>query len=238
METQFDQRPKVLMAEDDENLGMILSERLKAKGFDVDLATDGAMALAKYHSSEYDLLILDIMMPLKDGFSLAKEIRKTDSETPIIFVTARSMKEDVLKGFELGADDYLTKPFSMDELMVRIHAVLRRTLRKEAVTAGAKDEYHFSDVRFNAITQTLHVKGEIKDLTSKESELLQLLCSSINEVIPREKALNQIWGSDTYFNGRSMDVFISKLRKMLSADEQVEIMNVHGKGFKLVVKEA
>lgn len=227
---------KVLMAEDDENLGLILSERLKAKGFAVDLATDGAAAQVLYQQKKYDLLILDIMMPIKDGFTVAKEIRKADVETPIIFVTARSMKEDVLKGFEIGADDYLTKPFSMDELMVRIHAVLRRTMRKGGVPKSEEDQFNFSNTHFNAVTQTLTIHNQSRDLTSKESELLRLLCSNINGVVPRDKALHDIWGSDTYFNGRSMDVFISKLRKMLQLDGHVEIMNVHGKGFKLVVK--
>ena len=229
---------QVLMAEDDENLGLILSERLKSKGFEVDLAPDGAVAMAMYQKKKYDLLILDIMMPVKDGFTLANEIRKTDSNTPIIFVTARSMKEDVLKGFEIGADDYLTKPFSMDELMVRIHAVLRRTFRKSDHSSGEVDQFQFSNTQFNAITQTLTIANVSVDLTSTESELLRLLCSRINEVVPRDEALISIWGNDSYFNGRSMDVFISKLRKMLAADEQVEIMNVHGKGFKLVVKES
>jgi DNA-binding response OmpR family regulator len=229
---------QVLMAEDVENLGLILSERLKSKGFEVDLAPDGAVAMAMYQKKKYDLLILDIMMPVKDGFTLANEIRKTDSNTPIIFVTARSMKEDVLKGFEIGADDYLTKPFSMDELMVRIHAVLRRTFRKSDHSSGEVDQFQFSNTQFNAITQTLTIANVSVDLTSTESELLRLLCSRINEVVPRDEALISIWGNDSYFNGRSMDVFISKLRKMLAADEQVEIMNVHGKGFKLVVKES
>jgi DNA-binding response OmpR family regulator len=237
MEAFENEHVQVLMAEDDENLGLILSERLKSKGFEVDLAPDGAVAMAMYQKKKYDLLILDIMMPVKDGFTLAKEIRKTDSNTPIIFVTARSMKEDVLKGFEIGADDYLTKPFSMDELMVRIHAVLRRTFRKSDLSSGEVDQFQFSNTQFNSITQTLTIAKVSVDLTSKESELLRLLCSRINEVVPRDEALISIWGNDSYFNGRSMDVFISKLRKMLAADEQVEIMNVHGKGFKLVVKE-
>jgi two-component system OmpR family response regulator len=238
MEAFENEHVQVLMAEDDENLGLILSERLKSKGFEVDLAPDGAVAMAMYQKKKYDLLILDIMMPVKDGFTLAKEIRKTDSNTPIIFVTARSMKEDVLKGFEIGADDYLTKPFSMDELMVRIHAVLRRTFRKSDLSSGEVDQFQFSNTQFNSITQTLTIAKVSVDLTSKESELLRLLCSRINEVVPRDEALISIWGNDSYFNGRSMDVFISKLRKMLAADEQVEIMNVHGKGFKLVVKES
>lgn len=237
MEAFENDHVQVLMAEDDENLGLILSERLKSKGFEVDLATDGAIAMAMYQKKKYDLLILDIMMPVKDGFTVAKEIRKSDPATPIIFVTARSMKEDVLKGFEIGADDYLTKPFSMDELMVRIHAVLRRTFRKTAQMSNEADQFQFSNTQFNAITQSLTINGVSTDLTSKESELLRMLCVRINEVVPRDEALNSIWGNDSYFNGRSMDVFISKLRKMLSADEHVEIMNVHGKGFKLVVKE-
>ncbi|MDP2189640.1 MAG: response regulator transcription factor [Sphingobacteriaceae bacterium] len=237
MEAFENDHVQVLMAEDDENLGLILSERLKSKGFEVDLATDGAIAMAMYQKKKYDLLILDIMMPVKDGFTVAKDIRKTDPSTPIIFVTARSMKEDVLKGFEIGADDYLTKPFSMDELMVRIHAVLRRTFRKNTQSNNEAEQFQFSNTLFNAITQSLTINGISTDLTSKESELLRMLCSRINEVVPRDEALNNIWGNDSYFNGRSMDVFISKLRKMLSADERVEIMNVHGKGFKLVVKE-
>jgi two-component system, OmpR family, response regulator len=237
MEAFENDHVQVLMAEDDENLGLILSERLKSKGFEVDLATDGAIAMAMYQKKKYDLLILDIMMPVKDGFTVAKEIRKADPSTPIIFVTARSMKEDVLKGFEIGADDYLTKPFSMDELMVRIHAVLRRTFRKTTQMSNEADQFQFSNTQFNAITQSLTINGVSTDLTSKESELLRMLCARINEVVPRDEALNSIWGNDSYFNGRSMDVFISKLRKMLSADERVEIMNVHGKGFKLVVKE-
>ncbi len=228
---------RVLLAEDDINLGTILSERLKMKGFDVDLCGDGDQAFKQYEQHTYDLIILDIMMPVKDGFTLAKEIRRQDEETPIIFVTARSMKEDILKGFDLGADDYLTKPFSMEELMMRIHAVLKRTRKKGDSPASEPDEFTFSHIHFNYITQQLDVKGTSFDLTSKEADLLKVLCHNKNEVVPRDAALKRIWGSDTYFNGRSMDVFISKLRKLLSGDPNLEIMNVHGKGFKLVVKE-
>lgn len=229
---------RVLLAEDDINLGTILSERLKMKGFEVDLAPDGEKAISLYGQKVYDLLILDIMMPLKDGFTVAKEVRKQDEETPIIFVTARSMKEDVLKGFDLGADDYLTKPFSMEELMMRIHAVLKRTRKKDNTSVSEPDTFTFSKIDFNYITQHLRVDGVDFDLTSKEADLLKLLCHNRNDVVARDEALKRIWGSDTYFNGRSMDVFISKLRKMLSGDGQLEIMNVHGKGFKLVVKES
>lgn len=228
---------RVLLAEDDINLGTILSERLKMKGFDVELCEDGEKALKKYEESRFDLLILDIMMPVKDGFTLAKEIRKKDEETPLIFVTARSMKEDILKGFDLGADDYLTKPFSMEELMMRINAVLKRTKKKGDSPNSEQDEFAFSKIQFNHITQELKVEDQVFDLTSKEADLLKILCANKNEVVPRDLALKRIWGSDTYFNGRSMDVFISKLRKVLSGDPNIEIMNVHGKGFKLVVKD-
>lgn len=228
---------RVLLAEDDINLGTILSERLKMKGFNVELCVDGEIALRKYEESKFDLLILDIMMPVKDGFTLAKEIRRKDEETPLIFVTARSMKEDILKGFDLGADDYLTKPFSMEELMMRINAVLKRTKKRGEGVSAEQDEFEFSKIKFNHITQELRVEEQVFDLTSKEADLLKILCANKNEVVPRDLALKRIWGSDTYFNGRSMDVFISKLRKVLSGDPNIEIMNVHGKGFKLVVKE-
>ena len=177
------------------------------------------------------------MMPLKDGFSLAREIRVTDENTPIIFVTARSLKEDVIKGFQSGGDDYITKPFSMEELLMRIQAVLRRTSsRVEKVEDSAEtDIFEFSEVVFNSVIQSLQVRDQTYKLTSKESELLKILCNNMNEVVPRDVALRKIWGDDTYFNGRSMDVFISKLRKLMKDDARIEIMNVHGKGFKLVV---
>jgi DNA-binding response OmpR family regulator len=230
---------KILFAEDDVNLGAILAERLKQKGFIVIHCSDGEKALKEFKNDQFDLLILDIMMPLKDGFSLAREIRTMDEATPIIFVTARSMKEDVIKGFQSGGDDYITKPFSMEELIMRIQAVLKRTsIRVEKTEELVEtDIFEFSDVVFNSVLQTLQVKGQTHKLTSKESELLKILCNNMNDVVPRDVALRKIWGDDTYFNGRSMDVFISKLRKLMRDDIRVEIMNVHGKGFKLVVSE-
>jgi DNA-binding response OmpR family regulator len=228
---------KILFAEDDVNLGAILAERLKQKGFKVIHCSDGEKALKEFKNDKFDLLILDIMMPLKDGFSLAREIRVTDENTPIIFVTARSLKEDVIKGFQSGGDDYITKPFSMEELLMRIQAVLRRTSsRVEKVEDSAEtDIFEFSEVVFNSVIQSLQVRDQTYKLTSKESELLKILCNNMNEVVPRDVALRKIWGDDTYFNGRSMDVFISKLRKLMKDDARIEIMNVHGKGFKLVV---
>jgi len=228
---------KILFAEDDVNLGAILAERLKQKGFKVIHCSDGEKALKEFKNDKFDLLILDIMMPLKDGFSLAREIRSTDENTPIIFVTARSLKEDVIKGFQSGGDDYITKPFSMEELLMRIQAVLRRTSsRVEKVEDHLEtDIFEFSEVVFNSVIQSLQVRDQTYKLTSKESELLKILCNNMNEVVPRDVALRKIWGDDTYFNGRSMDVFISKLRKLMKEDERIEIMNVHGKGFKLVV---
>jgi DNA-binding response OmpR family regulator len=226
---------KILLAEDDINLGTILAERLSMKGFNVTLCDNGNDAFEKFKSDKFNVIILDIMMPLKDGFTLAKEIRAEDETTPIIFVTARALKEDVLKGFSIGADDYLTKPFSMEELMMRIQAILKRTIKVEEENVA--NEFNFGIMHFNYVHQALRM-GELEHkLTSKEADLLKILCSNKNEVVFREVALRKIWGDDTYFNGRSMDVFISKLRKLISDEPKVEIMNVHGKGFKLVVKD-
>ena len=227
---------KILFAEDDANLGAIMTERLKMKGFDVHHYTDGEKAISAFKKDKFDLVILDIMMPVKDGFTLAKEIKAFDDMIPLIFVTARSMKEDVIKGFNVGADDYITKPFSMDELIMRINAVMKRT-RMIIPSEPEPEVFNISKFEFNSIFQSLHIADEEHKLTSKESELLKILCMNKNEVVSREVALKKIWGDDTYFNGRSMDVFISKLRKLLSSDEAIEIMNVHGKGFKLIVKE-
>lgn len=229
------QAQKILLAEDDVNLGAILSERLNIKGYDVTHAADGEKALKTFIENEFDLLILDIMMPLKDGFTLAKEIRSTNENVPIIFVTARGLKDDVLKGFSVGADDYITKPFSMEELLMRIKAILKRSNRNEK--DEEQNEFNIGQFNFNYVFQTLNIKGEEHKLTSKEAELMKILCQAKNGLVLREVALRKIWGEDTYFNGRSMDVFISKLRKILSPDEAVEIMNVHGKGFKLIEKE-
>lgn len=226
---------KLLLVEDDHNLGNLLAEYLRAKGFETELRTDGMQGWEAYKKNKYDLLILDVMMPLKDGFTLAREIRQKDREVPIIFLTAKSMKQDTIKGFESGADDYMTKPFGMEELMLRINAVLRRTA---GVTPKAEEpeQYVFGASTFEPRKQILRTpKGE-RRLTTKESELLRLLCAHGNEVLERSQALNEVWGSDSYFNGRSMDVYIAKLRKYLREDPTVEIINVHGKGFRLVAR--
>ena len=224
-----------LLAEDDENLGALLSTYLNSKGFQTKWVKNGEEAISYYHSfnNAIDFIILDVMMPDKDGFSVAKEIRLTDKKTPILFLTAKSMKDDKLKGFEVGADDYLTKPFAMEELIARIHAIMRRTgdsslVKDERLSIGSLD--------FDPNKSILYTKEGEKKLTTKENALLTLLVRNINEVLDRQATLRAIWGDDNYFNGRSMDVYIAKLRKLLSEDPNIEIMNIHGIGFKLIVK--
>ena len=229
---------RVLLVEDDSNLGAILSERLKLKGFEVTLATDGEQGLQTFQKEEFDLCIFDVMMPIKDGFTLAKEVRALNGEIPIIFVTAKSLKEDVIEGFKVGGDDYITKPFSMEELLLRINAVIKRMNTKNEVISLKQEVFRIGEFEFDYPFQKLYIHGEEFKLTSKESDLLRILSVHPNDVVLRERALKEIWGDDTYFNGRSMDVFISKLRKLLSKDPNVEIMNVHGKGFKLMVRGA
>lgn len=223
----------ILLAEDDENLGSLLHSFIKAKGFEVDLARNGKIAFEKFNDGRYDFLILDVMMPEMDGFTLAKEIREIDKKVPILFLTAKAMKEDKLNAFSIGADDYLTKPFSMEELMARVNAILRRTGGDEKEDS---DKYHVGTIEFDPVTRMLALKDEPKKLTTKESQLLKLLVKNKNEILDRQAALRAIWGDDNYFNGRSMDVYIAKLRKLLKEDPKVEIMNVHGKGFKLIDK--
>jgi len=224
-----------LLAEDDENLGALLSTYLNSKGFQIKWVKNGEEAISYYHSfnNAIDFIILDVMMPEKDGFSVAKEIRLTDKKTPILFLTAKSMKDDKLKGFEVGADDYLTKPFAMEELIARIQAIMRRTgdnslVKDEKLTIGSLD--------FDPNKSILYSKDGEKKLTTKENALLTLLVRNINEVLDRQATLRAIWGDDNYFNGRSMDVYIAKLRKLLSEDPNIEIMNIHGIGFKLIIK--
>jgi two-component system, OmpR family, response regulator len=225
---------KVLLAEDDSNLGTLLQEYLSAKGFDVKLASNGKDAFDIFCKSKFDLLLLDVMMPAKDGFTLAREIRETDKSIPIIFLTAKSMKEDTLEGFMAGADDYITKPFSMEELQARIQAVLRRS-NKQVGLQSEQTEFEIGIFKFNSATQILNKNGVDQKLTTKESQLLRLLALHKNEILDRNYALKLIWHDDNYFNGRSMDVYIAKLRKYLKEDNKVEIVNVHGKGFKLLV---
>lgn len=224
---------KLLLVEDDPNLGGLLAEYLRAKGFLVDLRTDGQQGWIAYTQNTYDMLILDVMMPLKDGFTLAREIREKDPLVPIVFLTAKSMKQDTLEGFKAGADDYLTKPFSMEELMLRTQAVLRRT-RGAQPREVEPDEYVLGTSRFDPRKQLLSTPTGERRLTTKESELLRLLCAHRNDVLERGHALREVWGNDSYFSGRSMDVYIAKLRKYLRDDPAVEIINVHGKGFRLI----
>ncbi len=227
-------KTQVLLVEDDPNLGTLLQEYLEAKGFDTKLATDGKKGFDAFCKQEYDLLLLDVMMPVKDGLTLAKEIRVSDKNVPIIFLTAKSMKEDTIEGFNSGADDYITKPFSMDELMARITAVLRRS-NKQRVYNSDDVSFSIGDYTFNSETQALGHNGAEQKLTTKESQLMRLLCVHKNDVLDRNFALKTIWHDDNYFNGRSMDVYIAKLRKYLKEDSKVEIVNIHGKGFKLLV---
>jgi len=222
---------KVLLVEDDSNLGSITSDYLKAKGFNCNWEINGELGYREFVKNQYDIVILDVMMPIKDGFSTAKDIRGIDKKVPIIFLTAKSMKEDTLKGFEIGADDYITKPFNMEELTARISAILKRV--------SSDTESHFDDIKIGKLTfnpkMQILSKGDFSvSLTTKESDLLILLYKNKNDILERDHALKAIWGDDNYFNGRSMDVYIAKLRKYLKHDEQIQIINVHGRGFKLL----
>lgn len=224
---------KILLVEDDPNLGQILAEYLQLKGFDPVLCGDGEEGLRMYMSNQFDLCLLDIMMPKKDGFTLAREIRSIDRELPIIFLTAKTMKDDAIEGFHLGADDYITKPFSMEELLLRINAVLRRTSPKDE---EENNSFSIGDFNFNYNDQTLATGNDVMKLTTKEAHLLKLLCQNKNKTLNRSAALKIIWGDDSYFNARSMDVYITKLRKYLKNDERLNILTVHGEGFKLIEK--
>jgi two-component system OmpR family response regulator len=226
---------KILLLEDDANLGFILQEHLELEKYSVTLCTNGDDGLKAFRSCAYDLCLVDVMMPKKDGFAFARDVRKTDQRTPLIFLTAKSLKEDRIEGFKIGCDDYVTKPFSMEELMLRVRAVLKRS-KAAAEPEGVVGPVSIGKYVFNRELQTLQFKEEKKKLTSREADLLALLCTHMNNVLEREEALRNLWGSDSFFNGRSMDVFISRLRKYLQRDKNVEILNVHGKGFKLVVR--
>jgi two-component system, OmpR family, response regulator len=229
-------KTKILLVEDDPSLGPLLQEYLEAKGFETKLAEDGKKGGDMFFKGNFDLLLLDVMMPVKDGITLAKEIRVVNKNIPIIFLTAKSMKEDTIEGFNAGADDYITKPFSMEELMARVNAVLRRTNKMRAVESEDTD-FKIGKYHFNSEKQILQHHGEEQKLTTKESQLLRLLCIHKNDVLDRTFALKSIWHDDNYFNGRSMDVYIAKLRKYLKDDPKVEIINIHGKGFKLLVNQ-
>jgi DNA-binding response OmpR family regulator len=224
---------KVLLAEDDKNLGAVLKAYLEAKGYPTTLCVNGKDAFDAFNKKKFDFCILDVMMPVKDGFTLASEIRKLDKKIPILFLTAKSLQDDKIRGFELGGDDYLTKPFSMEELLMRMKAIIRR-ISEGSGTAGRPSVYKIGKLSFDYTRQVLTAAGIDNKLTSKEAELLRLLCENANQVLDRSVALNRIWQDDSYFNARSMDVYITKLRKYLKDDPAVELLNVHGIGFKLV----
>ena len=225
---------RVLVVEDDPNLGKILMDYLSAKDYMVDLGVDGEEGLEKFVNGNYDILILDIMMPKKDGLSLAQDIRKIDKSIPIIFLTAKSQKENIIKAFKLGADDYLTKPFSIDELLARMIAVMKRIPKKKE--KKLEEKFDFANFTF-VHNQNLLIdnKGKEHQLTTKENELLKLFCLNLNKRVDRNSALIKIWGDDSYYNARSMDVYIAKLRKYLKSDSKVQIKTIHGHGFKLLI---
>ncbi|NQV53540.1 MAG: response regulator transcription factor [Flavobacteriales bacterium] len=230
-------RARVLLVEDDLNLGFVIQDHLRNEGYQADLEKDGFAGFQKFYNHAYDLCILDVMLPKKDGFTLAEDIRKIDQQVPILFLTAKSMTEDKIRGFKLGADDYLTKPFSFDELDLRIKAIMKRSKPSEEDLSQDRDVFPLGQFDFDYKNLSLKHPEEQRTLTKKEAELLRMLCLHQDQVLTREMALTVVWGSDDYFLGRSMDVFITKLRKYLKLDERIKIMNVHGVGFKLIVDE-
>lgn len=227
-------KAKILLAEDDTSLGYMIADQLKYDGYNVSLCTDGAEAFKKFNEVKFNLCILDVMMPKKDGFSLARDIRKQNAEIPILFLTAKSMMEDKVEGFKAGGDDYLTKPFGLEELQLRIKSLLKRI---NIVNEEPKDEilYKIGVYSFDSENYLLKHNDFEKTLTKKEAQILKILMKFVNQVVPRETILNAVWGQDDYFVGRSMDVFITKLRKYLKDDENIQLLNIHGVGFKLEI---
>jgi DNA-binding response OmpR family regulator len=221
----------ILLAEDDINLGFVIADQLRSEGYQVSLATDGVEALKRFNEQAYHLCVFDVMMPKKDGFTLAKDIRKINSDIPILFLTAKSMTEDKIEGFNAGGDDYLTKPFSVEELNLRIKSLLKRVNIRTEIPE--EKVFNVSNFVFDSENLTLTLDGKVQSLTKKEAQILKLLFKFKNQVLPREVILNTVWGQDDYFVGRSLDVFITKLRKYLKADESIVILNIHGVGFKL-----
>jgi two-component system, OmpR family, response regulator VicR len=224
---------KLLLVEDDPNLGLILKEYLEVKGFETTLCNHGSKALEVFNSAKFDICILDVMLPGKDGFTIGKEIRNINKVVPIIFLTAKAMKEDTISGLKIGADDYVTKPFSMEELLLRIKAILRRT-NPDNNPEPEKQVFKIGKYTFDYDRHILTFDDQNQKLTSKESELLRLLCINLNQAMDRTTALKYIWKDDSYFNARSMDVYITKLRKYLKLDEEIQILTLHGEGFKLL----
>ena len=230
----MEEKLNILLCEDDENLGMLLREYLQAKGYNAELCPDGEAGYKAFIKGKYDICVFDVMMPKKDGFTLAKEVRAVNAEVPIMFLTAKNLKDDVFEGFKNGADDYITKPFSMEELTLRMEAILRRIRGKKNREVTV---FQIGKFTFDSKKQILAIGEKSTKLTTKESELLALLCAHQNEILQRDFALKSIWIDDNYFNARSMDVYITKLRKHLKDDPSVEIINIHGKGYKLIAPE-
>lgn len=220
-------RFKILLAEDEPSLGQIIKESLETRNFQVILCSNGNEAYEQYISEKPQLLVLDVMMPLKDGFTLAKEIRANDASIPILFLTAKSQVKDVVAGFEIGGNDYLKKPFSMEELIVRINALLNRSKNKNL-------DIQIGDYLFNLTQQTLFFNNNTEQLTHREAQLLWNLYERKNQILDRSFILRKLWGDDDFFNGRSMDVFISKLRKKLKKDPSIQIINIRGFGYKMI----
>lgn len=229
---------RILLVEDDINLGIVTKDFLEMEGFSVDHCLDGESGKKAFLNRKYELILIDVMLPLLDGFSLASFIREKDSVVPLIFLTAKNMKEDKIKGFKTGADDYITKPFSTEELVLRINAVLRRTSGETVETLPTEKTYTFGKFTFDYSEQSLSIRDKTVQLTKKEAEVLRMLCKYQNKLLRREVALKEVWGENDYFMGRSMDVYIAKLRKRLREDPAISIINVHNSGFKLNVEEA
>ena len=225
---------KLLVAEDDPNLGTILKAYLTQKGYTVAWAKDGEEALTLFDKEDVDACILDVMMPVKDGFAVAKEVRKVNKRVPIIFLTAKNLEADKLKGFEVGADDYMTKPFSMEELLARLNATMRRSFNEDRPD---KNVFKIGNFSFDYVHQTLTLGDNVQRLTAKECDLLRMFAINFGQLVDHNTTLQKIWKDDSYFAARSMDVYITKLRKYLKPDPTVEIVNVHGVGFKLTNKE-
>jgi two-component system, OmpR family, response regulator len=225
---------KILLVEDDVNFGAVMKDYLVMNNYQVVLCPDGKKGWSRFTNEKFDLCILDVMMPEKDGFSLAHDIRSINPSVPIIFLTARNMKQDLLAGYETGADDYITKPFDSEILLLKLKVLLKRT--SDGIVSSTQDEFNIAGYHFNYRLRELTLKGKSQKLSPKEAELLKLLCMHMNDVLPREVALKSIWGEENYFTARSMDVFITKIRKYLKDDPAVEIINIHGNGFRIVVK--
>lgn len=223
---------KILLCEDDTNLGMVLKNYLELNDYDVTLERDGRLGLAGFQREKFDICLLDVMMPNMDGFTLAEEIRDVDPDIPLFFLSAKTMKEDIIAGYKLGADDYITKPFDSEVLLLKIKAILKRNEEENRISDNI--EFDLGKFHFNPKLRELSADGKMQTLSPKENDLLKMLAEYKNDLLPRELALKRIWGSDTYFNGRSMDVYIAKLRKYLKEDPDIEIVNIHGNGFRLV----